>query len=91
MFLLARNGTSPPYEGAQGGLAVAMSSVCTFLTGWGASDPGFGSCEGCFVPALALKPPLPPLLKGGTTCNGIRMNVNRVLGQLFISPRWGKE
>jgi hypothetical protein len=55
-------------------LAVAMSSVCPFLRGSGAPYPGFGCCESGFVPTIALKPPLPPLLKGGTTRNGIRMN-----------------
>ena len=49
-------------------------------------QPSRNLAPGCGYAGI---PPLPPLLKGGTTRNGIRMKTRLVQEKLFITPGSG--
>ena len=76
------NGTAPPYEGGAGGVK-GHSQYVGPMRQFRGGQPFRNRAPGRGYAGI---PPLPPLLKGGTTRNGIRMNMKRVQDQLFTTP-----
>ncbi len=85
MFLLRVIGTSPPWEGGAGGVKRHSQFVGPMRRIRGA-QPSRNRAPGCGYAGI---PPLPPLLKGGTTRSGIRMKTRPVQEELFITPESG--
>ncbi len=81
MFLKRANGTSPPYDGGQGGLRGIASTL-------GPCDNSAEDSPSRNRTRLWLRgdtPPAPPF-KGGTTRNGIRTKTRLVQDELFNTP-----
>ena len=82
MFLLRVIGTSPPCEGGAGGVK-RHSQYAGPMRQFRGVQPSRNRAPGCGYAGI---PPLPPLLKGGTTRNGIRMKARLVQDELIITP-----